>query len=89
MTHATKRQAKTKTTDEVKTEETATRADIHQRVTDHIVAAIEAGAGCWKMPWHNQSGIRPVNATTKKAYRRVNMIALRIAADQREYQSQE
>ena len=32
------------------------RADIYQTVTDYIIAAIEAGAGDWKMPWHAQGG---------------------------------
>jgi len=32
------------------------RADIYQTVTDSIVAAIEAGAGDWRMPWHVKPG---------------------------------
>jgi len=38
------------------------RFDIHQHLTDRIVAAIEAGAGKWQMSWHRGSGGRhPVN----------------------------
>jgi antirestriction protein ArdC len=29
------------------------RADVYARITGEIVAAIEAGAGKWKMPWHH------------------------------------
>ena len=51
--------------------------DIHQQITDRIVAAIENGAGTWTMPWHSGSGSgRPINAATKRAYRGVNTIAL-------------
>jgi len=32
------------------------RLDIHQTVTDNIIAAIERGAGEWKMPWHQGFG---------------------------------
>ena len=31
--------------------ETQSRADIYQRMTDSIVAPIEAGVGKWRMPW--------------------------------------
>ena len=30
------------------------RADIYQRITDSIAAAIEKGAGEWRMPWHSE-----------------------------------
>lgn len=59
-------------------------ADIYQTVTDRIVAAIEAGAGEWRMPWHGEPGasaaVLPVNAVTKKPYRGVNVLNLWIAA---------
>jgi antirestriction protein ArdC len=60
------------------------RSDIYQSITDRIIAAIEAGAGDWRMPWHVQPGdaatAMPVNAATKKAYRGVNVLNLWIAA---------
>jgi hypothetical protein len=60
------------------------RADIYQTVTDSIVAAIEAGAGEWRMPWHVKPGdaaaAMPINAASKKAYRGVNVLNLWIAA---------
>ena len=53
-------------------------ANIYQRITDQILAAIEAGAGDWKMPWHSDGTdiTQPINAASGKAYRRVNVIAL-------------
>jgi antirestriction protein ArdC len=57
------------------------RADIYQAVTDRIVAAIEAGAGDWTMPWHVKAGEgTPVNAFTGKEYRGANVISLWVAA---------
>ena len=32
------------------------RRDVHQQITDQIIAAIEAGAGPAEMPWH-RSGV--------------------------------
>ncbi len=55
--------------------------DIHQHITDRIVAAIEAGVGEWRMPWHRGSGGRhPVNIASGKAYRGVNVLALWVEA---------
>jgi antirestriction protein ArdC len=56
--------------------------DIYKRVTTQIIAAIEAGAGEYRMPWHhNGSAITtPVNVTSRRAYRGVNVIALWAAA---------
>lgn len=56
----------------------ADRADIYQSVTDRIIEAIEAGAGQWQMPWHvtNGSGVGPVNISSEKSYRGVNVLML-------------
>jgi antirestriction protein ArdC len=52
------------------------RGDIYQRVTDRIIAAIEAGVGEWRMPWHSGADgaapALPVNALSKKSYRGIN-----------------
>src|SRR3954467_3764854 len=58
------------------------RADIYTRITAQIVAAIEAGAGEYRMPWHGSdpSVARPINVASGKAYRGVNRLALWIAA---------
>lgn len=54
------------------------RFDVHSAVTDQIVAAIEAGAGAFVMPWHGTapSHGRPTNAHTGLAYRGVNVVGL-------------
>ena len=43
------------------------RRDVHREVTDKIVAAIEAGANDYEVPWH-RSVTRPINAVTEKPY---------------------
>jgi antirestriction protein ArdC len=56
--------------------------DIHGEITQRIIAAIEAGAGQFQMPWH-QAGTglsRPVNALTGKAYRGINVLSLWVSA---------
>ena len=66
-----------------------TRADIHTRITDEIVAAIEAGASDWTMPWHHDGSsiARPMNILSKRPYRGVNILALWIAAQAKGYGS--
>ncbi|MGX5831967.1 ArdC family protein [Mesorhizobium sp. 43Arga] len=58
------------------------RADVHTRITAEIVAAIEAGAGEFVMPWHHDgtATARPINVASGKAYRGVNTLALWAAA---------
>ena len=65
------------------------RKDVYQTVTDQIVAAIEAGAGEWQMPWHRAGeGLnRPVNIDTGNAYRGINIVALWAAGQVRGYSS--
>jgi antirestriction protein ArdC len=69
----------------------ADRADIYTRITQEIVAAIEAGthADCWKLPWHHDGGdvARPLNLASRKRYRGINMLALWIAAMKSGYAS--
>lgn len=54
------------------------RIDVYQRVTDQIVAAIEAGAESWEMPWHNDGSAitAPVNAASGRNYRGINVLSL-------------
>lgn len=64
------------------------RFDIHQHLTDRIVAAIEAGAGKWQMPWHRGSGGRhPVNIASGNKYRGVNVLGLWVDAQMNGYSS--
>ena len=55
-----------------------TITDAHARITNSIIAAIEAGAGIWEMPWHRGSeGLsRPVNVDTRNVYSGENRIHL-------------
>ncbi len=60
---------------------TDTRQNVYTRVTDSIIAAIEAGAGKWKTPWHGQGNFaRPVNVASGNPYRGINTVALWVAA---------
>lgn len=65
------------------------RADIYERVTAQIIAAIEAGASGYRMPWHHRgsSASRPVNVVSGKPYRGANVIMLWIAAESAGYGS--
>ena len=63
-------------------------ADVYQKVTSAIVNAIEQGAGSWKLPW-NRSGkfaFSPINVTTKKPYRGLNIVALWAVAQTKGYE---
>ena len=59
-----------------------TPTDIYERVTSQIIAAIEAGAGEYRMPWHHDGSAitTPVNVASCKAYRGVNILSLWAAA---------
>ena len=43
-------------------------SDIYERITNEIVAAIEAGAGTYRMPWHVTAAdrFRPANVTSER-----------------------
>jgi antirestriction protein ArdC len=59
--------------------------DLHQRVTDEIVRAIEAGAGPFVMPWHGFPQGLPRNVMTGHPYNGVNTLVLWAAARTRRY----
>lgn len=61
----------------------STRADAYSRITSEIIAAIENGAGTWRMPWHHDGTAitRPTNLASGKRYRGVNVLALWVAAN--------
>jgi N-terminal domain of anti-restriction factor ArdC len=67
----------------------AERFDIHQHITDQILAAIERGAGEFRLPWHRSAGniMRPVNVASKKPCRGVNILTLWATADEKGYTS--
>lgn len=52
-------------------------ADVYQRITAEIIAAIEAGAGEFVMPWHRGANVGiPKNAATGRRYHGINIAAL-------------
>ena len=65
------------------------RFDIHQHITDQIVAAIENGAGDFRLPWHRSAGniMRPVNIASKKPYQGVNILTLWATSDAKGFES--
>lgn len=64
--------------------------DIHAEITNRIIAAIERGAGDFIMPWcRAPSAKRPINVTTQKSYRGVNILSLWITTQAVGYRSNE
>jgi antirestriction protein ArdC len=61
-------------------------SDIYQKITDQIIAAIEAGAGNFVMPWHRpKSNGMPYNPARKGGYKGCNVLALWLAEQYRGY----
>lgn len=51
--------------------------DVHQAVTNSIIATLEAGeTGTWQCPWHRKGGSLPNNALTGRPYRGINTLML-------------
>lgn len=64
------------------------KTDVHASITEKIAAAIEAGAGDFKMPWH-RPGVAftiPKNALTQKPYQGSNVLSLWIDADEKKFE---
>jgi len=61
--------------------------DLHQAVTDKIVAAIESGVAEARMPWHRPglSTMLPKNALTGNAYNGINIVTLWAEAQHASY----
>ena len=59
------------------------RFDVHEAITNQIIAAIEAGTGKLQMPWHRSGAnvMRPVNVASGNGYRGINTVALWAVAD--------
>lgn len=67
---------------------TQARFDIHQHITNQIIAVIERGAGDFHLPWHNGGTIMcSTNIASKKPYRGINIVALWAASEQCGYTS--
>ena len=63
------------------------RRDIHAEITDQLIKAIETSPAKPLLPWRRSGGPLwvPVNALTHKAYNGVNIIALWIGAEARQF----
>lgn len=64
------------------------RFNLHQTLTNQIVAAIErVSAEDFRLPWHRSglTSIQPENALTRNPYRGINIIALWAAAEVHRY----
>jgi antirestriction protein ArdC len=61
------------------------RLDIHQAITDNIIAAIEAGAGEFRLPWQRSGVVTvlPTNSATGNAYQGINILSLWASAIER------
>ncbi|WP_114227213.1 MULTISPECIES: ArdC family protein [Sphingomonas] len=57
--------------------------ELFEQITQHIIAAVEAGASAFKMPWHSWGrGIaQPANSMSGRAYRGINTLLLWAAAE--------
>lgn len=64
------------------------KTDLYQRVTAEIIAAIEAGAAEYRMPWNGRSQTgAPINAGSSRPYRGINTILLWCEASWRGFSS--
>lgn len=52
--------------------------NVYQKITEQVIAAMEAGALKFEMPWH-KGNPRPVNVSSGKPYRGINTVALWVA----------
>ncbi|MBL6938281.1 MAG: DUF1738 domain-containing protein [Alphaproteobacteria bacterium] len=67
----------------------SSRRDVYCAITEKIVAAVEAGEGEYRMPWHSRDrpAMLPTNALTLAEYRGVNVVSLWTGAFTKGYQS--
>ncbi|WP_206245706.1 ArdC family protein [Novosphingobium terrae] len=64
------------------------RHDIYATVTAQIIAAIEAGPGKWRMPWHHNGApvMRPTSAAGRR-YSGINRVVLWATAEHHQFAS--
>jgi len=64
------------------------RIDIHQVITDQVIAAIEAGAGEWQMPWERRCALSllPRNAANGKPYTGINTVLMWCVSEAKGYE---
>ena len=62
--------------------------NMFEQITAQIIAAITAGAGEYRMPWHKGRGLgAPANAITGRPYRGINTLLLWVEAERARYDS--
>ncbi len=64
-------------------------SSLYETITGQIVAAIEDGAGLYRMPWHRkrQDVTNPVNLISSRAYRGLNIVTLWMTGEAKGYGS--
>lgn len=70
------------------------KEDLHQRITNQIIGAIEAGAGIYQMPWNSKlcSGSAigiPNNPVGRYGYRGINILSLWASQQENNYATSE
>lgn len=60
--------------------------DLHEHVTQQIVAQLEQGTAPWELPW-NRTAMIPRNSSSDRAYNGVNILLLWASTLQHEYTS--
>ncbi len=58
------------------------KIDVHEEITNRIIAAIEQGTDAFKLPWHRPAGsiTRPRNIASGQLYRGINVVTLWVEA---------
>jgi len=66
----------------------ASKIDIHEQVTNSIIASIEAGAPAWRKPWTGERGGAPFPLRSNGTpYSGINVLMLWLAADAKGYRA--
>ena len=55
-------------------------SDLHQTITDKVIAALEAGTPPWVPPWKGGIDGVPRNLTSRRPYRGINVLLLNLTA---------
>lgn len=66
-------------------ETTMKKRDVFQIVTDRITAQIEKGVVPWQQPWQTTGANLPMNLSTRKHYRGINVLLLASLGYERNY----
>ncbi len=64
--------------------ETRPKTDLYTDVTNKIVAAIEAGAATYSLPWQRIAGM-PKNVASNRSYRGINTLLLWLIGNEKDY----